>query len=348
MLRTVQLGPPGPDGVQRGGPLRPPDRQLFRVKVRSVGSWGVWGGVVVGMGLREGVKGRFGANGLSSCQFTGMSAPTTGKFVLCFNCIAFVNVFLCWFCQLPSCHDFSCHFLDPLLIWQLVEQITPLCPLSPLTGAVCLQVHGTDEGGAPLQRETSAISAVSIGPSHSPALTLSVSHTVLHIYPSSYLLASLLHPSHISHKAYLTYPLSDTSLTLFHTFPDHVSHYASSLSLISYHVLHLSHTMSHTLPPISSFILTPHTPSSPLHFTGRRHLSRSSPLTFLTPAPNMGPVFILITGSRDDRDTDGGLCRGRVTRHVTVAAFFCKWGSPAWHPAPIDPADGTAAGRDTG
>ena len=113
VLRTVQLGPPGPDGVQRGGPLRPPDRQLFRVKVRSVGSWGVWGGVVVGMGLREGVKGRFGANGLSSCQFTGMSAPTTGKFVLCFNCIAFVNVFLCWFCHLPiSCHDFLVTFLS--------------------------------------------------------------------------------------------------------------------------------------------------------------------------------------------------------------------------------------------
>ena len=33
MLGTVPLGPPAEDGVQRGGPLRPPDEHLFRVKV---------------------------------------------------------------------------------------------------------------------------------------------------------------------------------------------------------------------------------------------------------------------------------------------------------------------------
>ena len=33
VLQTVELGPPGTDGVQRGGPLRPPEEQLFRVKV---------------------------------------------------------------------------------------------------------------------------------------------------------------------------------------------------------------------------------------------------------------------------------------------------------------------------
>ena len=35
LLQTVPLGPPGPDGVQRGGPFRPPGEQLFRVKVSA-------------------------------------------------------------------------------------------------------------------------------------------------------------------------------------------------------------------------------------------------------------------------------------------------------------------------
>ena len=39
VLQTVPLGPPGKDGVQRGGPLRPPPgQQLFRLKVRSLRS----------------------------------------------------------------------------------------------------------------------------------------------------------------------------------------------------------------------------------------------------------------------------------------------------------------------
>ncbi|XP_043238684.1 hemicentin-1-like isoform X2 [Amphibalanus amphitrite] len=40
VLRTVLLGPPDGQGVQRGGPLRPPRQQLFRVKVHGTDSSG--------------------------------------------------------------------------------------------------------------------------------------------------------------------------------------------------------------------------------------------------------------------------------------------------------------------